>query len=303
MTELQGVGLAVFNALAAGHAVVFVNNSLIVGAHTVRAAEHRGKTQGEAGAAAAVADGGSVLKAGSLIYLVDKAVILGTLEYLIRLLLGDKPMLAGLGEMNGVVIEVHAHIIFKMAAALAHDAAGTAAGTGADGDSLGVFNKGGQLVICSRAGVVLNSALNGHYAHHGHAAPHKGKQRLSPAAGILLKALGQHWVLFALFVFAQHALHDARHPYGIVVPRLIVQIAHADNTGIHQLVKLLLSVLHASFAAAGDILHSAWGFKTHVHHNMAHIVSDNGLKDLVFGVVIGDTGVGQTLKTDLRREP
>ena len=90
LAELESVVLAVLDALTAGDAVSLVDNGLVVGTHAVRLAKILGNAQREAGAAAAVADGGGVLKAGSLVDLVYETVILGTLEDLVGLFLGDK---------------------------------------------------------------------------------------------------------------------------------------------------------------------------------------------------------------------
>ncbi len=58
---------------------------------------------------------------------MDKTVVLGALKDLVSLFLGDESVCTGLSHVNGVVIEVHAHIVFNVAAALAHQTACTAA--------------------------------------------------------------------------------------------------------------------------------------------------------------------------------
>ena len=79
LTELESIGLAVFDALTAGDALVLVDLGKEVGLYRLCRAEHICDTQSVARAAAAVADSGGVLKAGCLVYLVDKAIVLGTL--------------------------------------------------------------------------------------------------------------------------------------------------------------------------------------------------------------------------------
>ena len=93
------------------------------GNYAVGRAEQLCDAQRIAGAAAAVAYGVYAVKAERLVDLVDKAVILGALEHLISLLLADQAVLAVLGEVDGIVVKVHAHILFKMAAALSDQAA------------------------------------------------------------------------------------------------------------------------------------------------------------------------------------
>ena len=123
LAELYGVGLAVFNALAAGDALVLINLGDEVRAYAVGRAEQLCDAQRIAGTAAAVAYGVYAVKAERLVDLVNKAVILGALEHLISLLLADQAVLAVLGEVDGIVVKVHAHILFKMAAALSDQAA------------------------------------------------------------------------------------------------------------------------------------------------------------------------------------
>ena len=94
--ELHGVELAVFHALAAGHALVLVHLGDVIGADRVRRAEVRGDAQRKARAAAAVADRRRILEAGRDVELVDKAVVLGALEDLIGLFLGDEAVRPGL---------------------------------------------------------------------------------------------------------------------------------------------------------------------------------------------------------------
>ena len=79
LTELESIGLAVFDALTAGDALVLIDLGKEVGLYRLCRAEVVCDTQSVARAAAAVADSGGVLKAGCLVYLVDKAIVLGTL--------------------------------------------------------------------------------------------------------------------------------------------------------------------------------------------------------------------------------
>ena len=147
LTELERIGLAVFNALAAGDALFLVHAGDVVRADGARRAEQLRDAQREARAAAAVADGVRVLEAGGLVDLVHETVVLGALEDLIRLFLAHEAVIALLGEAAGVVVEVHAHILFEVAAALAHETAGTAAGARTDADGGRVLDEGAHLVI------------------------------------------------------------------------------------------------------------------------------------------------------------
>ena len=147
LAELDGIGLAVLYALAAGDAFLLIDLRGEVRADSVLCTEHFGNAQGKAGAAAAVAYRGRFLKAGGLVYLVDKAIVLSAAENLIGFLLADKAVRAGLAVGDGVIVEIHAHVLFKMAAAFAHKAARAAAGAGADGDSGGVLDERAYLIV------------------------------------------------------------------------------------------------------------------------------------------------------------
>ena len=107
LSQTNGVGLAVFNTLTAGNALILVDLCDEVGANTLGSAEQLCDAQRIAGAAAAVAYGVYAVKAERLVDLVNKAVILGALEHLISLLLADQAVLAVLGEVDGIVMPAH----------------------------------------------------------------------------------------------------------------------------------------------------------------------------------------------------
>ena len=151
---------------------------------------------------------------------MDKTVILGAAENLVCLLLGDETMCAGLTVVYGVIVEVHAHILFEVAAALSHQTAGAAAGAGTDGDGGCVLDEGGDLVIGRGLGVVLDGAHDGHDAHHEHtelAGVEGGGDHLGTAAGVLLKTVADVRVTLALLFVGEYTLDDAGNPDGVVV--------------------------------------------------------------------------------------
>ena len=303
LAELERVGLAVFNALTAGDALFLIHAGDVVRADGARRAEQLRDAQREARAAAAVADGGRVLKAGGLVDLVHETVVLGALEDLIRLFLGHEAVITLLGEAAGVVVEVHAHILFEVAAALAHETAGTAAGARTDADGRRVFDERLELVIGRRARVVLDGAHDGHDAHEEHAGlagiEHR-REHFRTAAGVRLKALAEHGILVALLTVGKDTLHDARDPDRVEVAALAVHIAVADCAGLAQLVELLLREFHALSCTLGHFLNRAVGLQAHVHHDRTHVIVDDRLEDLILGIVIRDAHVRHALKADLR---
>lgn len=194
-----------------------------------------------------------------------------------------------------------------MAAAFADEAAGTAAGAGADGDGRCLLDKGTNLVIGRGLGVIFNGAHDGHNTHEHHAllaVLHYRSDHCDAAAGVLLKACAKVGVALALLVVREDALHDAGHPNGVVPTGLCaVETLHgAADAGLVELVELLARPFDACLAALCDLLGGARGIELHVEHDLAHIVVDDRLEDAVLGVIVGDAGVGQTFEADLGRQ-
>ena len=216
-------------------------------------------------------------------------------------------MRAEAGVIYGVVIEVHAHILFEVAAAFADQAAGTTAGARADGDGRCLLDKGAHLVIGCGLGVVFNGAHDGHNTHEHHAllaVLHNGSNHCDAAAGVLLKACAEVGVALALLVVREDALHDAGHPDGVVPTGLCaVETLHgAAHAGLVELVKLLTGPFDACLAALCKLLGGAGCVKLHVEHDLAHIVVHDRLENAVLGVIVGDAGVGQAFEADLCRQ-
>ena len=302
LTKLQCIGLAMLHALTAGHAVFLVDPGNIVGADGVLGAEQLGYTQGVAGAAAAVTYCGGILKAGSLVYLVDKTVFLGALEYLVHLFLGNGAVCTGLDEVNGIIVEIDAHIVLKMSAAFADKAAGTAAGAGAYGESERFLNKGAQLVVGGGAGVIFNCGHDGHNAHKAHAGlagVESGYQHFKSAAGVFLKAGAEIRISVALLTVGENTFHNAGHPDGIVVVEHTVNHATADDTCHNQLIDLLLNKCHIFLAASCQLFGSTVFLKTHMHHYFAHVVIYYRGENPVLRVFVSNAGVGERLKAYL----
>ena len=298
LAKLDGVKLTVFHALAAGHAFVLVHTGDVIGADGVRCPEVFGNAQRKAGTAAAVADRRRVVIARGDVKLVHQTVILGAPENLIGLLFGDEAVRAGLRIVFGVIVEVHAHVLFQMAAAFAHEPAGAAAGTRADRNGPGILNELVHLVVTCLACIVFNGALNGNDAHQVHAHIHERRQHGNPLAGIAFKTLAQHGIFVTLLAVGEHALHDAGHPDRVVPAELPVDRAGPDYPCELQLFQLLPGKGQVLLGTPGDVFRGSIGFQTHVHHDLAHIVVHDGLENLIFGIVVGDAGVGQAFETD-----
>ena len=233
---------------------------------------------------------------------MHQAVVLGALEYLLGLLLADQAVAALLGEELGVVVYVHAHVFFQVAAALAHYAPRTAAGARTDGDGPGVVYYALDLVIWRGVRVVLYRAADGHDAHGTHAHGEVGHKDRRAVAGIALKALGNDRVFLHLRLDGQHALHDAGHPDGIVVRLLLPVIDAADYTAVGELVDLLLRVLDAHPRLAGDLLYVPRTAHFYVHAHVRHLVGHDRVEYHVLGVGRRDAGVGSAFKAYFGRQ-
>ena len=304
-TELEGAHLAVIHAQAAGHALIALHLGDVVGPEHIRGVEVFAQAQGQAGTAAAVADGGGAVIALGGVYLVDKAVILGALEYLKRLLLADQPVAALLREELGVVVNIHAHIFLEVAAALAHKAPRAAAGAGAYGDGPGSLDYVLDLVIGGCVRVVPNGAADGHRAHGTHARREVRDKYGRAVARIALKALGNDGVFLHLLLDGEHAFHDARHPDGVIVGLDVVVLAlvhAADYAALHELVNHGLGVLNARPGLFGYLFYAPRFADLDMHADVGHLIRHDRVEYHVLGVGGRDARIGSRLKAYLRRK-
>ena len=151
-------------------------------------------------------------------------------------------------------------------------------------------------------GVIFDGAHNGHNAHEVYAVSENGSEHADTNAGVLLEAGAQIGILIALLALGEDALHDAGNPDGIVVAGQLAAISNADNARSYELIALLLNVFNALFALLCKLLCGKLLLKTHTHHDRAHIVVDDGLKNSILGILVGNTGIGHAFKADLRSQ-
>lgn len=88
----------------------------------------------------------------------------------------------------------------------------------------------------------------------------------------------------------------------ISAPSLPAAISNADNARSYELIALLLNIFNALFALLCKLLCGKLLLKTHTHHDRAHIVVDDGLKNSILGILVGNTGIGHAFKADLRSQ-
>lgn len=88
----------------------------------------------------------------------------------------------------------------------------------------------------------------------------------------------------------------------ISAPSLPAAISNTDNARSYELIALLLNIFNALFALLCKLLCGKLLLKTHAHHDRAHIVVDDGLKNSILGILVGNTGIGHAFKADLRSQ-
>ena len=211
-------------------------------------------------------------------------------------------MAALLGEELGIVVYVHAHVFLEVAAALAHEAPGAAAGAGADGDRPSSLDDVLYLVIGSSVGVILDRAAHGHGAHGAHTDREVRNKYGCPVTRIALEALGDDGVLFNLLLHGEHAFHDAGDPDGIIIGLdiVIVSLVHAaDDAALDECVDHGLRVLNAGAGLFGYDLNASALTDLDVHANIRHFVGHDRVEYHVLWIRGRNARIGTGLKAYL----
>ena len=164
-----------------------------------------------------------------------------------------------------------------MAAALAHQAAGAAAGAIRDRDGPGVVDNLVYLLVCTPVSVVLYCHFHGYDAHHALADGDERRERRDAAPGVLLKALGYNRIALAQLLVADHHLHDARHPDGQEVLVLAVLEIAAADANLRQLVEHLLYAAQRLFDLLRHLLGGDVLAHLEAHGYLSHLVGDYGV--------------------------
>ena len=290
LAELEGVGRAVFHALAAGHALGLVHLGHVVGADHVPRAEHQTHAQAEAGAGAAVADRGALAGLFDIGHVVHEAVFLGPLDDLPGFLVGDLPGAAGADVVLGALAHLHAHILVQVAAAVAQRAAGGAAGAGGHGEGVVLVQIVGHLVEVLRVGDVLDRALHRHHAHQTVAVREDRRHVLHADAGVLLKGAADLGVLLQEGLVVDQHLHDAGgedlHVEAVLAVGPVLRDAEHADPG--QMLGQLLHLFHALADLLGQILGGAFLAQTRRDGDVGLVVGQDPGQGIVFGGVFVD---------------
>ena len=291
LAELSSAGRADLGALAAGDALLGVDMGAVSGGGHVRRVEQLARSQREAGAERAVADGKDLILAVDVRDLVDIAVVLGALDDLHRLFIGNVAALAGLAAVVGKLADGNAHLVLQLAAALALNAHGVAAGAVANADvPLILFQPVGDVLDIDRLVRGRDGLLDRDDVHADAGASgrhHAGDLRQRQKRHALEKPRDLRVLLHLLEVHV-HQLgrtghKDRQHPLLVVVGVLPVVLEQANHG---HLVKQLLHIDRVLAELLADL--SRRGRDTHVHREreLRHLVGDDAGQAIILGRIL-----------------
>ena len=232
LAQANGAGGAGLHALAAGDALLGVALGHVGAAGEVRRVEELAGAQGVADADGAVADAEDLVLAVYIGDLVDIAAVLGLLEYLHGLFIGDVVALAGLTAVVGEVADADAPLGLDVAGALVADALLLAAAAHGHADvALVLLQPVGEALDVQRLAVGGDGLFNGDDVHADAGAAggrHLGHAR-EGQEGHALKEVRDDGLLVAHVGVDDHELGAAgdehvQHPALLVVGVLAVEI-------------------------------------------------------------------------------
>ncbi|OPZ59948.1 MAG: hypothetical protein BWY87_00737 [Deltaproteobacteria bacterium ADurb.Bin510] len=288
LAELEGVGRAVFDALAAGYALVLVDGRLVVGGVGVVGLVEAGDAGGEAGARAAVADGGGLALAVDRGHLVHQTVFFGHADDVEGFFAGDFAAAAGADVVFGGGAHKDAHVLLDVAAALAQDAARGAAGTVGHGEDVVLVEVVGDLFEGYLLHVGVDGALDRDDAHRTVARRQVGRQLGDADAGVFLEGPADLGVFGQLFAVADHLLEDAGGE-GLdeeaVDAVAVVDAADADHG---QLIEQAAGIFERAAAARGDLFGGAFLAQAEGQGHIGLVVTDDAGDAVVFRRVLVD---------------
>ena len=291
LAELGGAGRADLGALAAGDALVGIDVGAVSGGGHIGRVEQLARSQREAGAERAVADGEDLVLAVDVRDLVDIAVVLGALEDLHRLIIGDLAALAGLETVVTKLTDGDAHLILQLTAALPLNAHGIAAGAIADAEVILIlFQPVGDVLHIDRLVRGRDGLLDRDDVHADAGASgrhHAGDLRQRQKRHALEKLCDLRMLLDLLQVHV-HQLRrtgheDRQRPLLMMVGVLPVVLEQADHG---HLVKQLLDVdrilsrLFAHLRRGGRHAH------LHRERKLRHLVGDDAGQAIILGRIL-----------------
>ena len=288
LAELGGTGRADLGALAAGDALLGIDMGAVSGGGHIGRVEQLARSQREAGAERAVADGEDLVLAVDVRDLVDIAVVLGALEDLHCLFIGNVAALAGLAAVVGKLTDGNAQLILQLAAALPLNAHGIAAGAVADADvPLILLQPVGDVLDIDRLVRGRDGLLDRDDVHADAGASgrhHAGDLRQRQKRHALEKLRDLRMLLDLLQVHV-HQLRRAGHedrqrPLLVVVGVLPVVLEQADHG---HLVKQLLHIDGILADLLADLGRRGRDAHLHRERELRHLVGDDAGQAVVLG--------------------
>ena len=295
LAELGGAGRADLGALAAGDALFGVNMGAVSGGGHVRRVEQLARSQREAGAERAVADGEDLILAVDVRDLVDIAVVLGALEDLHRLFIGDAAALAGLKAVVGKLADGNAQLVLQLAAALALNAHGIAAGAIADAEvALILFQPVGDVLhvdrlVRGRDGLLDRDDVHADTGASGrhHAGDLRQRQKRHALEKLRDLRVRLHLLEIHVHQLGRTGHEDRQRPLLVMVGVLPVVLEQADHG---HLVKELLDVDRVLARLFAHLRRC--GRDTHVHREreLRHLVGDDAGQAVILGRILVELG-------------
>ena len=295
LAELGGTGRADLGALAAGDALLGVDMGAVSGGGHVRRVEQLARSQREAGAERAVADGEDLILTVDVRDLVDIAVVLGALEDLHRLIIGDLAALAGLETVVTKLTDGDAHLILQLTAALPLNAHGIAAGAIADAEVvLILLQPVGDVLDIDRLVRGRDGLLDRDDVHADAGASgrhHAGDLRQRQKRHALEKLSDLRMPLDLLQVHV-HQLRrtgheDRQRPLLVMVGVLPVVLEQADHG---HLVKQLLHVDGILAYLLADLGRCGRDTDLHRERKLRHLVGDDAGQAIILGRSLVELG-------------
>ena len=295
LAELGGAGRADLGALAAGDALFGIDMGTVSGGGHVGRVEQLARSQREAGAERAVADGEDLILAVDVRDLVDIAVVLGALEDLHRLFIGDLAALAGLETVVTKLTDGDAHLILQLTAALPLKAHGIAAGAIADAEVvLILLQPVGDVLDIDRLVRGRDGLLDRDDVHADAGASgrhHAGDLRQRQKRHALEKLRDLRMLLHLLQVHVHQLCRagheDRQRPLLVMVGVLPVVLEQADHG---HLVKQLLHVDGILAELLADL--GRCGRHAHLHRErkLRHLVGNDAGQAIILGRSLVELG-------------
>ena len=160
---------------------------------------------------------------------MHQPVLFCTLQDLIGFLFRNFTPYTSAYKIIGALVQLDAHILLQMAAALAHESSGAPACTVRHTQPPGFFYVGRYFLVIRGMAVPVDCLLDGYDTHQSFSNRNIWSEQFGPSAGIFLETLRHHRIFLCLLFVRNHHLHDSRNPdrqHVVVRPVCMVYTHH-----------------------------------------------------------------------------